>query len=228
MDVTNQFNKIDIQYGGTGSARLNSLATVRRLDYAKGNSIHDPITEEVFSLPNTRIYEDSVGLYGPESVFVKVNLDIQEAYVGEDSVEDTEGYYTAVFLRRAVEGDAPSYVGAIVDRLIDLDVVNDYEPADLKSSLATVVDAVVSVRLENLKTGNRYIDDYLDMGLYGPDKQPLAYDKVYVGIKDHFYIGFHARRTNRLPYKATLKIGEELRSALELTTAERDNLVSYQ
>lgn len=228
MDVTKQFDKISNQYGATGSARLNSLATVRRLDYAKGNSINDPITEEVFALPNTRIYENSVGLYGPESVFVKVNLDIQEAYVAEESAEDSEGYYTAIFLRKAVEGDAPSYEGAAVDRLSDLDIVNGYEQAELKSSVATIVDAVVSVRLENNKTGNIYIDNYLDMGLYGPDKKLLPDDKAYIGIKDHFYLGFHARRTKRLPYKATLRIGEEYRSALDLNSSERDNLVSYQ
>ena len=225
MDVTKQLERFNLQYGGMGSTAPANLAVNRRLDYAAGNSINAPVVETIAATPVVLNFENAVGLFGAENTFVKVQLNINSTLIQQDSFEDPDGYLTATYLRSAVEGDV-GYDAAFVDDLADTSTLNDYDPAGNPSSLAELVDAVVSVDLENLKTGNIYIDNYLDMQLYGPDKQPLSSDNVYVGIKDHFYIGFHARRTKRLPYRAKLTIGTQYISSIEMTDEQRRYLVT--
>ena len=70
-------------------------------------------------------------------------------------------------------------------------------------------DAVVSVELEDVGTGNIYIDNWLEPMLYTRDQQMWGYDKMYVRPKDVFYVGVHARNTRQLPYNIKLKIGYE-------------------
>ena len=220
-DVSTTLNRYDRQYGGMGSTKPEVTSVNRRLDYAAGNTIQDPVIETVSTAPATVNFENTVGLFGAENTFVKVNLGIVATDVSEESFTDPDGYDTAFINRRAVEGDAPDYIAALLNDALDTSVVNDYDPAELISSIGDLVDPVVSVTLENLKTGNIYIDNYLDIELYGPDRRTLGSDTVYVGINGYFYIGFHARRTKRLPYKAKVTIGTEFISGLTLTDTQR-------
>ena len=64
--------------------------------------------------------------------------------------------------------------------------------------------------LENLKTGNKYIDTWFDVRLYKSNREEHPYDKMFVRDKDHFYIGFHARNTKRLPYNVKCTVGQQL------------------
>ena len=75
-------------------------------------------------------------------------------------------------------------------------------------------DSYVSVDLENLKTGNKYIDNWFDVRLYSKSREEHPYDKMYVRLNDYFYIGFHARNTKRLPYNVKCVIGREYISGL--------------
>ena len=94
--------------------------------------------------------------------------------------------------------------------------VNEYDPARiLGDSLIGKPDSYVSVDLNNLKTGNKYIDAWFDVRLYNKATEEHPYDKMYVRMNDFFYIGFHARNTRRLPYNVKCVIGQEYLSGLE-------------
>ena len=92
----------------------------------------------------------------------------------------------------------------------DLTIVNTYEPANLTMVKRANTNSYISVDLNNLKTGNKYIDSWLDVRLYTSDREEHPYDKMYVRLKDYFYIGFHARNTRRLDYNVEALIGDEL------------------
>ena len=74
----------------------------------------------------------------------------------------------------------------------------------------------VKINLKNLKTGNIYLDSWLDVRLYTQDREEHPYDVMYCGRRDSFYIGFHARNTKRLPYNVECIIGEEYLTDSEL------------
>ncbi len=89
-----------------------------------------------------------------------------------------------------------------------------------------VPNAHVEVNLDNLKTGNKFIDAWFDTTLYTPDRRPWEYDKIIVPIKSYIYIGFHARNTKRLPYNVSLTVANKLINPNELTGEERRYLIN--
>ena len=89
----------------------------------------------------------------------------------------------------------------------DLTTVETYEPAVLTNKLTSIHDPVVGINLSNLKTGNQFIDKWLDIRLYSRSRLEHPYDLMYVRPNDYFYIGFHARNTRRLPYDVECMIG---------------------
>ena len=108
-----------------------------------------------------------------------------------------------------------TYFTGIVDYDKDLAPLNTYDPALIsRQGLAILPDSYVSVDLENLKTGNKYIDSWFDVRLYSKTREEHPYDKMYVRMNDFFYIGFHARNTRRLPYNVKCVIGREYISGL--------------
>ena len=86
-------------------------------------------------------------------------------------------------------------------------------------SLGFIVD-FLKVDLENLKTGNQYIDSWFDVRLYTRDRKEHPYNKMYVHLNDVFYIGFHARNTKRLPYNVSCDVGQQY-IPIELLEDER-------
>ena len=70
-------------------------------------------------------------------------------------------------------------------------------------------DPYVSVKLNDIGTGNIYIDNWLETMLYTREREMWGYDKMYIRPKDVFYIGVHARNTRHLPYNIEVTIGEE-------------------
>ena len=75
--------------------------------------------------------------------------------------------------------------------------------------------------LTNLKTGNKFIDDWFDVRIYTDKRIEYAYDTVYLGINDYFYVGFHARNTRRLPYNIQVTVGLEYLDFYDLTPEQR-------
>ena len=115
----------------------------------------------------------------------------------------------------------PYYNEAILDFNKDLAIENTYEPARLNMSLSTRFDAFVSVDLNNLKTGNIYIDSHLDVRLYTAEREEHPYDQMFVRQNDYFYVGFHARNTRRLDYNVDVVVGDTYISERDMTDDQR-------
>ena len=209
---------------GGGSARLQSLAVNKSLNFAKSsNSITNAQTERVTVIPYTSNYQDSVGLFGAENVFLKVQLDVQNSLQVDDNgilVDDYEGAVTSADTATNIYWDE-----AVNDFQLDLTIENTYEPAEYNNELNIVPGAVIKIDLENLKTGNKYLDNWFDVRLYQKNREEHAYDTMYVPVGEFFYIGFHARNTKRLPYNVRMTVNGELISKYNLTPEQRRYLV---
>ena len=217
MDVTEEVLRNHIAYGSSDYTASHSLSSSKSLNYASGASIQKPEKTEVRFIPFTLNYRDSVGLFGSENHFVKVNIDIDPSVVGACYEEE---FWECAMLSDE-SGTVNDYEPAAVLYDEDLETVNTYEPALFDLSLVTVFDGYVSVDLQNLKTGNKFIDSWFDVRLYTSAREEHPYDKMYVRANDFFYIGFHARNTKRLPYNVDCIIGEEYLSADKLTAEQR-------
>ena len=227
VSVTQEQNKSRQTYGGTGSSTPAYLAASKNLNFAIGsNSMINARSERVTAIPYVSNYKDSVGLFGTENIFIKVDLNIQNTTKVFDSSEILNGDYFETNTKNIADLGAPFWESVLFDFEQDSFVENDYEPVDVSTQFEFVPNGVVRVDLENLKTGNRFIDSWFDVRLYTKDRQEYAYDIMYVGVNDYFYIGFHARNTKRLPYNVRMTVGSEIISSYDLTSEERKYLVS--
>jgi hypothetical protein len=208
MDVTEEILRNHLIYGASDNTAPHNLSASKSLNYARGASIQRPIEERVTVIPRTLNYQDTTGLFGAENCFVRVNVDVP--------LDITLKCYEEPFWECArISLEPPNYTdyyeGAVLDFSKDLEPeVNTYEPAKITFSKRATTDSFISVDLTNLKTGNIYIDDWLDVRLYTSERMEHPYDKMYVRLHDYFYIGFHARNTRRLPYNVNCLVGNEL------------------
>ena len=211
---------------GAGSARPESFAVNRSLNFAKGsNSILNAASDRVTVAPAIRNYKDTVGLFGAENIFVKIDLDIlNSSYVDDDGIIQND----YVELRRSnVDDSTLEWQAAVADYSLDtLPIDNDFEPAVFTNDLTFLPGAVAKVSLKNLKTGNKYLDTWFDCRLYRKDREEHPYDEMFVPLNSYFYIGFHARNTKRLPYNVSMTVGDVIVSKYDLTPDQRKLLVS--
>jgi hypothetical protein len=219
MDVSEEILQNHLIYGASDYTNPRTLSASKSLNYAKGASIQNPIVEDLTILPFTYHYQDSVGLFGTENRFVRVDVNIDETVSG--CVE--EQFWECAEITDIGEND-PFYTEAVIDFNLDLITVNSYEPARLlPNSIPTdIYDAYASVDLHNLKVGNQYIDNWLDVRLYNRTRQLNPTNHMWVKFRDVFYIGFHARNTRELPYNVKVTIGNEIRSGLPSTECYDD------
>ena len=214
QDVTPQILKSHQVYGASDNTNPEYLSANRSLNYAVGSSIQRPEIDKVSIIPYAINYQDTVGLFGKENHFVRVNVNINPE--AAFACFEGEGWECAVMTEGLDLSIVNTYQPSIVDRTLDLTTVNDYNPAAIKANtLSRKSNAYISVDLENLKTGNKYIDSWFDVRLYTAARKEHPYDKMYVRLNDYFYIGFHARNTKRLPYNVKCVIGQEYLSGLE-------------
>lgn len=207
QNVTNQILRTNNVYGSSYSSNPAYAVANKSLNYAEGGSIQRPQLERVSIIPFQLKYQDTVGLFGKENHFVKVSVDINPDVAFSCFEEE---FWECAVMTDVNELPQSTYLPAIIDRDIDDTQDVNYQPAKLSlNSLARLSNAFVSVDLTNLKTGNKYIDAWLDVRLYTRNRQEHPYDKMYVRLKDTFYIGFHARNTKRLPYNVECAIGQE-------------------
>ena len=208
MDVTNEIRKNHIIYGASDYTAPHRHASGRSLNYAAGPSITRPVIQNVTIVPFTLKYESAVGLFGAENYFVKVNLDIISSAAGvcfeepfwacgnvNYGSEPPDGQYDPGLV---LKGDYPVEAGYIQAN------VNDNNLPYIPGS-----DSYISIDLNNLKVGNRFIDDWLDVRLYTKDREEHPFDRMYVRSNDFFYIGIHARNTKRLPFNVECVLGKE-------------------
>lgn len=227
VSVTQEQNRSRQTYGGTGSSTPAYLAASKNLNFAIGsNSMINARSERVTAIPYVSNYKDTVGLFGTENIFIKVDLNIQNTTKVFDSEEILNGDYFEANTLNITDPGAPFWESVLFDFQQDLFIENDYEIADVSTQFAFVPNGVVRVDLENLKTGNRFIDSWFDVRLYTKDRQEYAYDTMYVGVNEYFYIGFHARNTKRLPYNVRMTVSGELISSNTLSANERKYLIS--
>lgn len=203
MDVTQEILNNHLIYGASDHTAPGGLSASKSLNYAKGASIQKPVLENVSVVPRRLKYADTVGLFGAENVFIKVDLNILDTgnlcfeEPGWECLKMTFGIFPVV----------NTYSTAVMDPEKDLDIVNTYEPAQIVNTLSKINNPYIGVSLANLKTGNKYIDAWFDVRLYTKAREEHPYDEMYLPPTDYFYIGFHARNTRRLPYNVECLIG---------------------
>lgn len=218
MDVTPQILQNHRIYGASDSTNQGYVSSSRALNYGKGPSIQRPENEKVTNLPRKIAFKDRVGLFGTENHFVRVQMNIQNPLSG---CFEEPGWECAKFSNETVTSDPYTLPQnqAIVDYDADLgddgscgsDVIciTGYEPADIIGNRTFGLQSkYIRIELKNLKTGNIYIDNWLDVRLYNRAYDEHPYDVMYVKYNEPFYIGVHARNTKRLPYNIECTIGE--------------------
>ena len=216
-DVSIQVMNSHLIYGASDNTNPQGLSASKSLNYANGPSMQRPIIDRVTVIPFTLHYNDTIGLFGAENCFVRVDLDLQTL---QGVCYEEPDWECALVTRVATA--IPYYDDAVIDVNQDLTIVNTYEPAQFNNNIGILPgEGVASVDLFNNKTGNQYVDDWLDVRLYTLDGQEHAYDRLYVGLKSSFYVGFHARNTRRLPYDVSIEIGNVITKARELPRSER-------
>ena len=224
QDVTPQIQKTNMIYGASDNTNPAYSSANRQLNYAVGGSIQRPEMDKVSIIPYTINYKDTVGLFGKENHFVRVNVNINPEVAF--ACFEEPGWECAVMNENLDLSTINTYVPAIADPELDKTIVNTYDPAAvLRGSLSYKSDAYISVDLENLKTGNKYIDSWFDVRLYTATREEHPYDKMYVRLNDVFYIGFHARNTKRLPYNVKCVIGQEYLAGLEAGSMRYTNKI---
>lgn len=227
MNVTDQVIRTHQLYGASDSTNPAYYAANKSLNYAKGSStLMNAQVERVTAIPAAVKYQDTVGLFGAENIFIKVQLDITNTKsIYADNSPPVNSYLPATIDVDNQDLDI-FYEAALMDFTLDLFTLNDYEPAKLSNNVEQIPRALVSVDLENLKTGNKYIDAWFDVRLYTKNREEFPYDKMYIHPKDYFYIGFHARNTKRLPYNVSMTVGTIFTSEFNLPESERRYLAS--
>ena len=215
MNVTEQINNIHMQYGGSDNTAPGCLSASKKLNYANGATFQNAIEEKITVIPFTLNYKDTVGLFGAENIFVKINVNVIDS--GNEAY--SEPFWEALAVGEDGSIPDPFYNNALEDPITDLVPVNDFDPSDINNILPdqNLWHQKVSIDLTNLKTGNKYIDSWFDVRLYTKTREEHAYDKMYINKNDYFYIGFHARNTRRLPYNVDCTIGKEYISSYEIT-----------
>ena len=213
LNVTDQILDTHRLYGGSDNTNSKGLSANRSLNYANGGSIQKAESESVTNIPVEIRYTDSVGLFGPENYFVKLDVQLENPLTGVYELED---YQPAVLSEETVvptdeytlntEGGPVGQ--AYIDYDADLLIINTYEPAVLSTeNIAALTSKFFKVELINEKTGNKYVDCWLDVRLYNRYYEEHPYDVMYIKYNEPFYIGFHARNTRNLPYNVLCVIG---------------------
>ena len=207
VDVTEQIRRYANEiYGGSDNTQQSGLAASKSLQFSKASTMQRAQRLSVRAIPFTFQFVGQVGLFGAENAYVEIDLDITNTL--EDAYEEPDWDPADI-----IYGDFPTvdtYVQATIDFDEDLYVVNTYEPALITNLAPALLDnPKVSIQLDNIGTGNIYVDNWLETMIYKRDKEMWGYDKIYLSPKDRFYVGMHARNTRRLNYNVTVTIGEE-------------------
>ena len=220
LGVTDQIRRYHELYGGSDSTDQKSLAASKSLNYAKGATKQRATQIKVGVIVHTLKFVGQIGLFGAENAYARVQLDLANQIGGQ---VDVDGYEPATISWISYP-TVNTYEQAIIDPALDPVTVNTYEPATISDKIIPMFNPKVSVRADNLKTGNIYYDDWLDVQLYTKHGEMWPFDIMYLDPKDYFFIGFHARDFRRLDYNVDCIIGEEYLPAADV---ERQELIVY-
>tara|TARA_R100001086_G_C11796683_1_gene247768 strand:- start:133 stop:810 length:678 start_codon:yes stop_codon:yes gene_type:complete len=214
MDVTQEIRKNHAKYGSSDLTTASTLASSKSLNYSSGATITKPEENLITQVPRIINYQDTVGLFGVENHFVKISIEAEGNFLATSYEE--EGWSSATIVFEELSGD---YITASINRSVGTEVDNTFVPATDESNPLPSggTKYALSVELINNKTGNKYIDSWLDVRLYNSDKEEHPFDTMYVKTDAIFYIGFHARNTRRLPYNVSCTVGREFREVNSIT-----------
>ncbi|MAP24095.1 MAG: hypothetical protein CMM87_00995 [Rickettsiales bacterium] len=219
MDVTQEIQLRGRSYS-TGTTNPSGLVASRSLQFAKGPTMDRAVVQRISAIPQSLVYEDTVGLFGTENQYVRFELNAEDILQGVD-VEDADGYRTVLQDR----GTDLSVAGSDYDEAVSDDSVQEdqsvYARAVFTSLFADVRTTLLSIDLTNLRTGNMYIDNWVDVRLYDSQGRPHEYDKMYITPRSSFTLGIHARKANRLPFRLQIDIGFEILSIFNVTEEQR-------
>ena len=219
MDTSEAVLNRYLTYGGSDRTASKDLGASKSLNYAKGASLLKPAVERVNTAGYSLTYADSVGLMGPENYFVRFDLDIIDSGNNHEEEED----WTLLFFSTVDEPTVNTYVSGVYDQEADdSGSVNDYNPSNFSAAIPSYIDSVIKISLENFKTNNHFIDSWLDARLYTKERMEHPFDTMYVGLKDSFYLGIHARTTKRLPYNVKCSVTTDIQSYSKLTNEEKE------
>ena len=77
MNVTEETNSSILLMGGSGSSLPANYASSKSLNFAKDSAtIQNAKTERVTAIPRLIDFKDTVGLFGTENVFLKIDLEV--------------------------------------------------------------------------------------------------------------------------------------------------------
>ena len=205
QDVTEQVERINRIYGASDYTAPQRHAAGKSLNYATGASIQRAEVEPVTVIPYTLKYKDSVGLFGAENHFVKVNLKVTGDVLLK-CFEEINWECAQLGMRHPEEN---YWEEAVIDENAVPHPNENYELANMTEAKLRGTNSYVSVELINKQTGLHCNDAWLDVRLYTEGREEHPYDKMYVKPKDSFYIGFHARNTRRLGYDVECVVGND-------------------
>ena len=219
-DVTDQIIRYHQLYGGSDNTQQSGLAASKSLNYAKAPTMQQAEAVLARVITFTFDFTGVVGLFGAENAYVRVNIDVQGT---TDDSEYAEIGWTSADLIYGVEPPNVAidyYYGAEIYYELDQSIVNTYEPAEITYGVPDLPNPKVSIDINNIGTGNIYIDNWLDVMLYTREGEMWPYDRMFLNPKDHFYVGFHARNTRRLPFNVQCIIGKEYINADQIREKE--------
>ncbi len=224
MDTSEAVLNSYLTYGGSYRTASKDLGASKSLNYAKGASLIKPAVERVNTAGYSLTYSDSVGLMGPENYFVRFDLNI----IDSGNNHEEEEYWTVLYFSTIDEPTVNTYVTGVYDKDADNSgIVNEYVPSNFSAALPSYIDTVIKVSIENLKTNNQFVDNWLDARLYTKDRMEHPFDTMYVGLNDSFYLGVHARTTRRLPYNVKCSVTTDIQSYSNLSNEEKEYSAVY-
>ena len=148
MDVTQSVNNTILQMGGSGTTNPAYAASSKSLNYAKDrNTLQNAATERVTAIPYALSYKDTVGLFGVENIFVKVQLDIQSATSAFTNTNIAENDYYPVWTFYEI-GVENFYDTGVFDFNTDRSPVNDYDPATISNDLSVLKSNTLVISAE--------------------------------------------------------------------------------
>ena len=221
MDVTAQIEQTINSLGGSGSSRQDYLSSSKTLNLSStSTSIASARPTRVTTAPAFLSFKDTVGLFGSENSFVRVDLEIQNANPALVNSNTTVNDYLDLWVLPE-EGIVNDYETSLNDFRSDLVTENTYQPAIYTNELGDNDSRVlVSVDIRNLKTGNQYVDAWFDVRAYDRNGQMLE-DTFLSDFNNHFYIGFHARNTKRIPFDVEVEIGRLILTSQQVPAKDR-------
>ena len=221
MDVTAQIERTINTLGGSGSSRQDYLSPNRTLNLtSSSNSFANAQAFRVTTAPTVMTFNDTVGLFGAENSFVKVDLDILNANPTLVNSNTVINGYLDLWIN-VEDGITNDYESAVSDFRSDIATENAFQPAVFSNELGDKDKRVlVSIDIRNLKTGNQYLDNWFDVRAYDKNGQMLD-DFFYSDYNNYFYLGFHARNTKRIPFNVEVEIGRLILTNEQVPAPER-------